>query len=68
MKSKKNDSFTTQGFLTGKEIDWLPEAIRLLRDELPKIEITVSSQYSPDLADALVKGKLATHVDDPRGG
>jgi len=46
------------GFLTGKEIDWLPEAIRLLRDELPKIEITVSSQYSPDLADALVRGKL----------
>src|SRR2546427_823517 len=27
------------GFLTGKEIDWLPEAIRLLRDELPNIEI-----------------------------
>src|SRR5882672_9976576 len=46
------------GFLTGKEIDWLPEAIRLLRDELPKIEITISSQYSPDLADALVRGKL----------
>jgi LysR family hca operon transcriptional activator len=44
--------------LTGKEIDWLPEAIRLLRDELPKIEITISSQYSPDLADALVRGKL----------
>jgi LysR family hca operon transcriptional activator len=46
------------GFLTGKEIDWLPEAIRLLRDELPNLEITVSSQYSPDLADALVRGKL----------
>jgi len=46
------------GFLTGKEIDWLPEAIRLLRDELPHIEITVSSQYSPDLAEALVRGKL----------
>ena len=46
------------GFLTGKEIDWLPEAIRLLRDELPTIEITISSQYSPDLADALVRGKL----------
>src|SRR5437867_765220 len=27
------------GFLTGHEIDWLPEAIRLLRDELPGIEI-----------------------------
>jgi len=46
------------GFLTGKEIDWLPEAIRLLREGLPNIEITVSSQYSPDLADALVRGKL----------
>src|SRR5881628_2314116 len=46
------------GFLTGQEMDWLPEAIRLLRDELPTIEITVSSQYSPDLADALVRGTL----------
>jgi LysR family transcriptional regulator, hca operon transcriptional activator len=46
------------GFLTGKEIDWLPEAIRLLRDELSNIEITVSSQYSPDLAEALVRGQL----------
>ena len=46
------------GFLTGKEIDWLPAAIRLLRDELPNIELTVSSQYSPDLAEALVRGKL----------
>jgi len=46
------------GFLTGKEIDWLPEAIRLLRDELPNLEITISSQYSPDLADALLRGKL----------
>ena len=46
------------GFLTGQEIDWLPEAIRLLREELPNIEITISSQYSPDLAGALVRGKL----------
>ena len=46
------------GFLTGQEIDWLPEAIRLLREELPTIEITISSQYSPDLAGALVRGKL----------
>src|SRR5437870_5976729 len=46
------------GFLTGHEIDWLPEAIRLLRDELPNVEITISSQYSPDLAGALVSGKL----------
>src|SRR5579864_8234919 len=46
------------GFLTGTEIDWLPEAMRILHDELPNIEVTVSSQYSPDLADALMKRKL----------
>ncbi len=46
------------GFLTGQEMDWLPEAMRILRDELPNIEITVSSQYSPDLAAALMRGKL----------
>ncbi len=46
------------GFLTGHEIDWLPEAMRLLRDELPNVEVTISSQYSPDLASALVRGKL----------
>jgi LysR family hca operon transcriptional activator len=46
------------GFLTGQEIDWLPEVMRVLRDELPRIDITVSSQYSPDLADALMRGTL----------
>jgi LysR family hca operon transcriptional activator len=39
----------TLGFLTGQEMDWLPEAVHILRDELPNIEISVSSQYSPDL-------------------
>jgi LysR family transcriptional regulator, hca operon transcriptional activator len=46
------------GFLTGTEMDWLPEAMRILHDELPNIEVTVSSQYSPDLADALMRGRL----------
>jgi LysR family hca operon transcriptional activator len=46
------------GFLTGQEMDWLPQAMRILRDELPHIEISVSSQYSPDLAQALLRGKL----------
>src|ERR1700752_566659 len=46
------------GFLTGQEMDWLPEAMRILRDDLPKIEVTVSSQYSPDLAQGLMRGKL----------
>lgn len=46
------------GFLTGQEIDWLAEVMRTLRDELPNIEVTVQSQYSPSLADALQRGKL----------
>jgi LysR family hca operon transcriptional activator len=46
------------GFLTGQEMDWLPEAMHILRDELPNIEITVSSKDSPELADALIRGKL----------
>ncbi|NWA27756.1 LysR family transcriptional regulator [Pseudomonas gingeri] len=46
------------GFLTGQEVDWLPDTTRLLRDQLPNMEMTVSSQYSPDLADALMRGKL----------
>jgi len=46
------------GFLTGQEMDWLPEAMRILRDELPNIQATISSQYSPDLAKDLVSGKL----------
>ncbi|WP_213993581.1 LysR family transcriptional regulator [Sodalis sp. dw_96] len=46
------------GFLTGQEMKWLPEAMHILRDELPNIDITVSSDYSPDLAEALAKGKL----------
>jgi LysR family hca operon transcriptional activator len=46
------------GFLTGQEMDWLPEAMHVLRDVLPTIEVKVLSQYSPLLADALTIGKL----------
>jgi LysR family transcriptional regulator, hca operon transcriptional activator len=46
------------GFLTGQEMNWLPEAMRILHDELPNIQVTIASQYSPDLADALMRGKL----------
>jgi LysR family hca operon transcriptional activator len=47
------------GFLTGQEIDWLPEVMRVLRDELPNIDVTISSQSSSrDLGDALMRGKL----------
>ncbi len=46
------------GFLTGQEMTWLPRALHLLRDELPNIDVTVSSDYSPDLAEAVARGKL----------
>src|SRR5881296_2080092 len=44
------------GFLTGQEMNWLPEAMRILHDELPNLQVTIASQYSPDLADALMRG------------
>jgi LysR family hca operon transcriptional activator len=56
------------GFLTGQEMDWLPEAMRILRDELPNIEISISSQYSPDLAQALLRGKLDLAFMRPEAG
>jgi LysR family hca operon transcriptional activator len=46
------------GFLTGHELVWLPETLRILRDEQPDVEITLSSQSSPDLAAALLRGKV----------
>jgi len=46
------------GFLTGAEVMWLPEVLRILREEQPGIEITLSSQSSPDLAGALMRGKV----------
>jgi LysR family hca operon transcriptional activator len=46
------------GFLTGQEMDWLPRAMAMLKDELPNVDVTVSSQYSPALADGLVRGRI----------
>src|SRR6476646_1627319 len=46
------------GFQTGHEMNWLPRAMHVLRDELKNTQITVSSDYSPDLAEALVRGRL----------
>ena len=46
------------GFQTGHEMTWLPKAMQVLRDEMKNIEVTISSDYSPDLAEALVRGRL----------
>jgi LysR family transcriptional regulator, hca operon transcriptional activator len=46
------------GFQTGHEMNWLPKAMHVLRDELKNIQVTISSDYSPDLAEALLRGRL----------
>jgi LysR family transcriptional regulator, hca operon transcriptional activator len=46
------------GFQTGHEMTWLPRAMHVLRGDLKNIQVTISSDYSPDLAEALVRGRL----------
>jgi LysR family transcriptional regulator, hca operon transcriptional activator len=46
------------GFLTGQEMDWLPAAMNILRTDLCKIDVTISSQDSLALADGLSRGRL----------
>lgn len=46
------------GFLSGAEIDLLPEVDRVLRDAFPGIDIRLSSDYSPVLAKAVMRRKL----------
>lgn len=46
------------GFMTGHESTWLPEALQLLRDELPGAHVVISSQVSPQLAVALSRGLI----------
>jgi LysR family transcriptional regulator, hca operon transcriptional activator len=46
------------GFLTGQEMSWLPDAMHVLRDELLNIDVTVSSDYSTELAEGVARGRL----------
>jgi LysR family hca operon transcriptional activator len=39
-------------------MNWLPQAMHLLHDELKNIHVTVTSDYSPDLAEAIARGRL----------
>jgi LysR family transcriptional regulator, hca operon transcriptional activator len=50
------------GFLTCHELTWMPEALRILRDELPNVDVMISSQYSPLLANGLSKGTIDAAV------
>lgn len=46
------------GFLVGLEVTWLPHLLRIIREEAPEVEITLCSLSSPELALALMRGKL----------
>ena len=50
------------GFLTGHELTWMPEALRILHDELPNVDVMISSQCSPLLAAGLSKGTIDAAV------
>jgi LysR family hca operon transcriptional activator len=46
------------GFLSGEEVNWLVKATRVLAGDLQNIEMAVSSEHSPDLAEGLSTGRL----------
>jgi LysR family transcriptional regulator, hca operon transcriptional activator len=46
------------GFLSGQEVAWLPEALRILREESSSTEISITSHSSPELAAGLMRGKV----------
>jgi LysR family hca operon transcriptional activator len=56
------------GFQTGLEMNWLPQAMGLLHDELQNIHVTVTSDHSPDLAGALARGRLDVAFLRPEPG
>jgi LysR family hca operon transcriptional activator len=56
------------GFQTGLEMNWLPQAMNVLHDELMNIEVAVTSDYSPDLAEALARGRLDLAFMRPEPG
>jgi LysR family transcriptional regulator, hca operon transcriptional activator len=46
------------GFVAGQEVVWLPETLRILREEAPGVDITISSLSSPELANALMQNRM----------
>jgi LysR family hca operon transcriptional activator len=46
------------GFVAGQEVVWLSETLRILREEAPDIDITISSMSSPELANALMQNRM----------
>ncbi len=63
VQSARRTAFPTKpsfalGFMIGHDTTWLPEALKLLRNELPNIHVVISTQNSPQLAEALLHGGI----------
>jgi LysR family transcriptional regulator, hca operon transcriptional activator len=56
------------GFQTGLEVQWLPRAMHVLGDQLADIQAVVSSDYSPNLAEALARGRMDLAIMRPEPG
>src|SRR3984893_13642972 len=56
------------GFLTGAEMVWFAEAVRVLPHELPNTEVTLASQNSPEIASGLLRGKVDVGFLRPEPG
>ncbi len=46
------------GFLPGQEVIWLSSVLRILREEAPDIDVTITTKSSPELATALMQGEI----------
>lgn len=46
------------GFLTGQEVEWLRHVTHVLKDQLKDIDLRVSSDFSPDVAEAVRRGDI----------
>lgn len=46
------------GFLTGQEVEWLPHVTSVLSSQLKGIDFRVSSDFSPDVAEAVQRGEI----------
>ena len=58
-QAAKPESFSvTLGFLSGEDIEWLPEAMGLLRIKLPNVDVRVVTGHSPDIAKSIVSGDI----------
>jgi LysR family hca operon transcriptional activator len=46
------------GFLTGQEVEWLRHVTHVLQDQLKDIDLRISSDFSPHVAEAVRRGDL----------